>query len=209
MTRGSQVVRVRMHLLLELRAGARAPGAPIVVNDLAQTLRISHTPVREALARLAGEGAVVATDDRGGFVVPRLGLRGYLELVDLTSVLLSYILAKRTVQGQDMPQPDASRDLLDPLAATEATIAWIVGDYDNGAIVRTVGSTGNILAPYRRVERDVVPGWLDDLERLRTGIVSGSAHKAFADYFEVRRNLAGDIVDAVERAPRSAIIFGI
>ena len=46
-----------------LRTGAYRPGVRITAVDLADELRLSNTPVREALARLAGEGLV---EDRRG-----------------------------------------------------------------------------------------------------------------------------------------------
>ena len=45
-------------LRMRLRQGELRPGAPLVVMDLAQSLGLSATPVREALAFLAGEGLI-------------------------------------------------------------------------------------------------------------------------------------------------------
>lgn len=44
------------------------PGTPLVEAQLAGQLGISKTPIRETLARLAGEGLVVAEAGRGSFV---------------------------------------------------------------------------------------------------------------------------------------------
>lgn len=41
-----------------VRGGALAPGEPLVVTDLARELGLSATPVREALAYLAGRGLI-------------------------------------------------------------------------------------------------------------------------------------------------------
>ena len=53
-----------------LRAGRIATGAPLQEAALAQQLGVSRTPVREALARLASEGLVVA--EGRSFGVPAL-----------------------------------------------------------------------------------------------------------------------------------------
>jgi hypothetical protein len=52
-------------------AGAFAPGRPIVIIDEARRLRLSTTPVREALAWLYGYG-LIERAPVGGYVAPRL-----------------------------------------------------------------------------------------------------------------------------------------
>jgi DNA-binding GntR family transcriptional regulator len=54
-----------------IQSGALAGGAPVVVQDEAERLGLSTTPVREALARLSGEGLVERALS-GGYVTLRL-----------------------------------------------------------------------------------------------------------------------------------------
>nr|WP_295237129.1 GntR family transcriptional regulator [uncultured Brevundimonas sp.] len=54
-----------------LQSGALAGGSPVIVQDEAERLRLSTTPVREALARLSGEGLVERAAS-GGYVAVRL-----------------------------------------------------------------------------------------------------------------------------------------
>lgn len=51
--------------------GAYAPGAPVVIIEEARRLRLSTTPVREALAWLCGEG-LIERGPSGGFLAPRM-----------------------------------------------------------------------------------------------------------------------------------------
>lgn len=51
--------------------GRYAPGRPVVISDEALALRLSTTPVREALCWLGGEG-LVERGGAGGFFAPRL-----------------------------------------------------------------------------------------------------------------------------------------
>ena len=54
---------VLRHLRDRLQRGVLPPGAHITAVDLADELRLSTTPVREALSRVAGEGLL---EDRRG-----------------------------------------------------------------------------------------------------------------------------------------------
>lgn len=51
--------------------GVYAPGAPVVILEEARRLRLSTTPVREALAWLCGEG-LIERGPAGGFLAPRM-----------------------------------------------------------------------------------------------------------------------------------------
>ncbi|WP_171982001.1 GntR family transcriptional regulator [Brevundimonas sp. LM2] len=54
-----------------IQSGALSGGRPVIVQDEAQRLRLSTTPVREALAHLSGEGLVERAAS-GGYVTLRL-----------------------------------------------------------------------------------------------------------------------------------------
>jgi DNA-binding transcriptional MocR family regulator len=78
----------------DLRNGVLAPGSPMVVMDLAKTLRVSATPVREALSRLSGEGLV--EEHRGrGFSAPRLDPADLGSLHNLHGVYIATALIWR------------------------------------------------------------------------------------------------------------------
>lgn len=83
-----------------VQAGAYAAGRPIVIVEEARRLRVSTTPVREALACLCGEGLVergpsggfVAVDQDAAAVRDRYGLRliCLLAAMDLTRGLPTF-----------------------------------------------------------------------------------------------------------------------
>jgi DNA-binding GntR family transcriptional regulator len=60
-----------------------APGARITVDGLVRELGVSHTPIREALGRLEGEGLVVKTHLVGYSAAPQITRRRFDELYEL------------------------------------------------------------------------------------------------------------------------------
>ena len=64
-----------------------APGARITVDGLVRELKVSHTPIREALGRLEGEGLVVKTHLVGYSAAPQITRRRFDELYELRLLL--------------------------------------------------------------------------------------------------------------------------
>ena len=64
-----------------------APGARITVDGLVRELEVSHTPIREALGRLEGEGLVVKTHLVGYSAAPQITRRRFDELYDFRLLL--------------------------------------------------------------------------------------------------------------------------
>jgi len=60
--------RVETHLRHSIHAGKLRPRQRIIEEDLAQELKVSRGPVREALLRLERDGLVVTTSRRGTFI---------------------------------------------------------------------------------------------------------------------------------------------
>jgi DNA-binding GntR family transcriptional regulator len=60
--------RVEAHLRHAIHAGKLRPRQRIIEEDIAQELKVSRGPVREALLRLERDGLVVTTSRRGTFI---------------------------------------------------------------------------------------------------------------------------------------------
>jgi hypothetical protein len=71
-----------------LQEGVYRPGSRIAGTDLADELRLSTTPVREALSRLAGEGLLEDRRGQGYFV----RLPNALDIADLYRMSLAHLL---------------------------------------------------------------------------------------------------------------------
>ena len=78
--------RAHRYLRDAIRAGRLRPGDRLREVDLAATIGLSRTPVREALARLESEGLVV-NDSMRGIVVTELDYSMVAELYVMREVL--------------------------------------------------------------------------------------------------------------------------
>ncbi|TIX02501.1 MAG: GntR family transcriptional regulator [Mesorhizobium sp.] len=73
-----------------------APGSRITVDNLVKDFNVSHTPIREALGRLEGEGLVVKTHLIGYRAAPQISRRRFDELYELRLLLEPAAAAKAT-----------------------------------------------------------------------------------------------------------------
>ena len=86
-----------------------APAARITVDGLVRELEVSHTPIREALGRLEGEGLVVKTHLVGYSAAPQISRRRFDELYELR-LLLEPEAAHRAAQHISEQQMRNLRD---------------------------------------------------------------------------------------------------
>jgi DNA-binding GntR family transcriptional regulator len=86
-----------------------APGARITVDGLVRELEVSHTPIREALGRLEGEGLVVKTHLVGYSASPQITRRHFEELYEFR-LLLEPDAARRAAQQVGQAQVGRLRE---------------------------------------------------------------------------------------------------
>lgn len=101
-----------------LRAGRLATGQPLQEAELAAQLGVSRTPVREALARLASEGLVVA--EGRSFIAPALTVGDIDDIYALRFLLEPAALRLVASTKPDRQQLAPLRQALDDMAAAHA-----------------------------------------------------------------------------------------
>jgi len=159
-----------------LRRGVDAPGATLPINLIAAELRLSPTPVREALSRLAGEGLVDKTGH--AYTRPVLDALALAELYELRLLYLSAALAPevdRRVRKRRLPQrpslgfsaalaehPDALIEVM------ESVFLEIVRHADDRMMGKAYLNATERLAPFQAFEAGV----LTNLTQEAFGIVS-------------------------------------
>jgi DNA-binding GntR family transcriptional regulator len=92
-----------------LRAGHYRPGDRLREEDVAQRLKVSRTPVREALGRLMAKGFVEPASGRG-LIVRSLDAAEVLELYAMREILEG-AAARLAAQHASVPEIDALNDL--------------------------------------------------------------------------------------------------
>ena len=96
------------------------PGARLSIDGLSRDLDVSHTPVREALARLEADGLLVKTAMRGYSATPLL-TRGELEDLFGLRLLIEPWAAARAAErlAGEGPDADGAHRLRDEMASTD------------------------------------------------------------------------------------------
>lgn len=189
-----------------LRDGALAPGARIAASEIAADLRLSATPVREALSRLAGEGLL--EDRRGqGFFVRAMSAMDIADLYRLSLAQLSIAHdPNRPALRAPSPAPPGAAVLTDPIRAVERLFADWVAETGSLALNAAHRATQIQLGPVRRAEPDLLPDLLEEAARLQGADLreAGGVRLAAVRRFHMRRiGLADRLAGVLNRGPRT------
>jgi hypothetical protein len=188
-------------LRARLRDGHFPPGARIAATEVAETLRLSATPVREALSRLAGEGLLEDRRGQGFFLRALSGL----EIADLFRMSLSDLLiaqdshraraAARGRGGAEAPDGDAGN----PVARVERLFADWIAEAGSRTLSVTFRTLQIQLGPVRRAEPAIIPDLqaeADDLQAL-VGTDGAAARGPALRRFHLRRVALADRLAAL------------
>jgi DNA-binding GntR family transcriptional regulator len=111
-------------LRIEILSGALLPGTRLLQAKVAERMRTSTTPVREAMAELASEG-LVDPDPHRGFIVHEPTEPELLEVYDLRSLLDPVCMAK-TVDNITEREIESALALCRRMEAESEPGAWVV-----------------------------------------------------------------------------------
>lgn len=102
-----------------------------MVTELAAEVGLSATPLREALACLAGQGLIERRRGRGYFY-PALGVS---EIIDLFELQLAYLHAALTLCPRGLAPLRKAAAAVDPLDGVQALFDAIIAQSANSALV--------------------------------------------------------------------------
>lgn len=169
------------------RVATLAPlqGAVISINGLATSLQVSQTPVREALATLAGEGLIVRTPaGYAGAAHDPASLAGLYDLAEL--------LATRTIQAWATEPLD-----LQAAVSIEAAIAQVVDLAAPLALAEAYRRVAAQLTPFIKAAAVALGDEAGSLARLRAALEAGDRRArmwAVRAPLQRRRRAAGRIL---------------
>lgn len=150
-----------------LREGVLRPGARVTAKEIAETLHLSATPVREALSRLAGEGLL--DDRRGhGFFVRDLPALDIADLYRMSLSLLSLAQAAERQPRRDLARAANLAETDNPVRAVERLFSAWAAESAGRILIENHRSLALRLAPVRRLE----PRLLNDLRSEAEGLLA-------------------------------------
>ncbi len=178
--------------------GRFGAGMPLVVTTLARELGLSPTPVREALARLAGEGVIDHWPGRGYFA-PGLAASDIVELYDYHRRLVLWAIDAPAAAGKQAWDREEG-PLVDRI---ERVFAGAAGRSGNRVLMRAQRLAAACLRPVRVVEAKIAPVTVDEVERLEELSKNEEAsglREAIVVYHEGRMEAIASISAAIRRS---------
>ncbi len=130
-------------------AGRFVPGKPIVVTELAAEVGLSATPVREALACLAGQGLIERRRGRGYFY-PALTAA---EIIDLFELQLAYLHAALTLYPRGLTPLRKAAVGVDPRDGVQAFFDAVITQSTNAALLLAHQRVADRLKAVLKAER--------------------------------------------------------
>ncbi|MHB1135147.1 MAG: GntR family transcriptional regulator [Chloroflexota bacterium] len=148
---GEQVYSTLLEMIVARRL---MPGERLVLDDLAVQLRVSRTPVRQALSRLAGEG-LVESNGRNGWRVTTFSAQDFEHIYEMRLMCEQFAVEKALAAP--------------PSAATLARLCGLLDEYDR--LASSPDPAGRL--PYLRVDHE-----------FHRALVDLAANPRLSDHFE-------------------------
>jgi hypothetical protein len=183
-----------------LREGAFQPGERIAAGELADALRLSATPVREALSRLAGEGLLEDRRGQGFFLRTLTGM----DIADLYRMSLAFLIMaidphRAALHRRTLAEPAVRVPVTDPVREVERRFADWITEGGGSALAVAYRSLQIQLGPARRFEPLVFDDLAEEAGELRAldGPDTDRLRGAALRRFHLRRIAASDRLAAL------------
>lgn len=166
-----------------IQSGDIPGGRQVIVQDEARRLSLSTTPVREALARLSGEGLVERAAS-GGYVTLRLDAAAARERYAMRGEYIRIALELNCAALGSALSPASAFDPASPRAAIGRLFATIVCSAGNQVLWSAFNRTAGQLRILHRLEARL----FDDIEREARELHDAYRKQAPAEFAEAVAN---------------------
>ncbi|WP_169805588.1 GntR family transcriptional regulator [Novosphingobium rosa] len=201
MNAGPTSARIYDALLQQLRKRGYRPGTRLDPIFLADELRTSPTPVRDALHILAGEELVTALPN-GGFTTPVLDEKGLFDLyawnADVVVAALYCQVPENSAPAPEEIKDAQNVDLADRIAAM---FQWIGDGSSNIEHGKAIARINARLRPARMVENFLIEGNGHELHGMVLGFglnMFSEMRKHVTRYTSRRKRLCGPILRHIQ-----------
>ncbi|MGH6963308.1 MAG: GntR family transcriptional regulator [Phenylobacterium sp.] len=199
--------RALTELRERLRLGALTPGARVTAKEVAEELRLSATPVREALSRLAGEGLL--EERRGdGFFVRTLSALDIADLYRMSQAILALAQDQERRGRPDLAQAAAELAAVDPVRAVERIFAAWVAEAGRPVLATSYRLLAYQVGAVRRAEHRLLADLVSEARSLAALAAAGGwrARQAALTAFHDRRiALADELATLFEADPAAEV----
>jgi len=181
-----------------IQSGQLAGGAPVIVQDEARRLNLSTTPVREALARLSGEG-LVERAAAGGYVTLRLDATAVRDRYAVQDQFLHFALELTADALGSVRPPAPAFDPGSPGPAVGRLFARIVRSTGNHVLWTGFDRTASQLEVLMRFEAELFEDLVLEASSLYATYADahGSGFAEAVKRFHVRRMAASGALSAL------------
>jgi hypothetical protein len=187
--------RALFQLRERLREGGFPPGTRIAATEVAETLKLSATPVREALSRLAGEGLLEDRRGQGFFLRPLSGV----DIADLYRLGFSHLaiahethrerVSRQGVGGAEGPLGASGNPVRD---IERLFMEWVI-EAGSRALTASYRTVQTQLGPVRRREGEVIEDLREEAQAMMALSSAGLTARRLAlvsEFHERRIGLA-------------------
>jgi DNA-binding GntR family transcriptional regulator len=192
----SPVDQAYQHILQSILSGDLTPGMRVPAEAVAETLGVSRMPVRDALRRLEGDGAVMIFANRGASV-SQFSRHEIIQLSEMRAVLegLAARLALPRIGPNEIEELDQLRRRME--RSTEDLIKWMFYHDDFHNYLTSLSGRPMLMRQTERMRIMLRPYYREYYSRSQELEIFGLEHRKLIDAV---RKLEPDRVEEIVRA---------
>jgi DNA-binding GntR family transcriptional regulator len=192
----SPVEQAYLHILQSILSGELTPGMRVPAEAIAETLGVSRMPVRDALRRLEGDGAVMIFTNRGASVA-EFSRDELIQLIEMRAVLegLAARLALPNVGPQEIEELQRLKQRME--RTSNDLVKWMAYHDDFHNYLTALSHRALLMRQVERMRITLRPYYRRYYDKTRELEILGLEHRKIIDAI---RKADPDKVESIVRA---------